>query len=250
MESRAPERDAHMFFLDLTLSTPAENIACDQALLEACDLSDGPEVLRVWEPTSAFVVLGYANRATSEANLETCRAAGIPVLRRITGGGAVLQAPGCLNYALVLRIDAGSALAWSSKTNAHVMERHRAALERLLDLPVTREGATDLAVGGRKVSGNSQRRRQRALLFHGSFLLDMDISIVRRYLPLPTRAPDYRAGRPHETFLTNLSIEAEELKQALRLAWGAWDVAFDWPRAETKALVRSTYSLDLWNLKW
>ena len=85
---------------DLTLPTPEENLACDEVLLDICEAGRLEGVLRFWEPAQHFVVLGYANRAAREANLEFCRSAGIRVLRRCSGGGAVLQGPGCLNYSL------------------------------------------------------------------------------------------------------------------------------------------------------
>src|SRR5271165_3203750 len=92
-----------MKYIDLTLSTPEENLACDEALLDFCDAGGG-ELLRFWEPIEPFVVLGYANEAAAEANLDACRARGIGVSRRCTGGGTVLQAAGCLNYSLILQI--------------------------------------------------------------------------------------------------------------------------------------------------
>ena len=59
-------------------------------------------MLRFWEPNKPFVVVGYANQAAREVDLEACRKLGIPVFRRCTGGGTVLQGPGCLNYSLDL----------------------------------------------------------------------------------------------------------------------------------------------------
>lgn len=238
-----------MVFLDLTLPTPAENLACDEALLDRCDSCEGTEVLRVWEPTSAFVVLGYANRADLEANLPACQTAGIPVLRRISGGGAVLQAPGVLNYSLVLRTDRNTLLGSTGGTNTFVMEPHRTVLERLLGTHVSREGATDLVVDGRKVSGNAQRRKLHALLFHGTFLLNAPVELMERCLRMPSRAPDYRAGRAHRCFVTSVAAHSADLKDALRRVWHAVEPASVWPRAETVALVQSRYGLKEWNFK-
>src|SRR3954454_25007928 len=93
-----------MKLFDLTLATPGENLACDEALLDACEEEGAGEVLRFWEPREYFVVLGYANEARREVDLEFCATRSIRVLRRCTGGGTVLQGPGSLNYTLVLRI--------------------------------------------------------------------------------------------------------------------------------------------------
>src|SRR5438067_1520295 len=94
-----------MKYCDLTLSTPAENLACDEVLLQLAEQNGaGDEVLRVWEPMQYFVVVGYANRVATEVDIRFCQTNSIPVLRRCSGGGTVLQGPGCVNYSLVLRI--------------------------------------------------------------------------------------------------------------------------------------------------
>src|ERR1017187_6759667 len=59
--------------LDLTLPGASANLACDEALLEACEDSPEEETLRFWEPRHYFVVLGYANRAALEVNVAACR---------------------------------------------------------------------------------------------------------------------------------------------------------------------------------
>ena len=82
-----------MKLCDVTLATPEENLACDEALLDFCEAGRGGALLRFWEPAHYFVVLGYANKAAAEVNLPFCAANRIPVLRRCTGGGAVLQGP-------------------------------------------------------------------------------------------------------------------------------------------------------------
>ncbi len=210
-----------MRYLDRTYPDPARNLACDEALLdlgeEGC-LTGG--VLRFWEPDRPFVVLGFSKKADEETRVEGCRRLGIPVLRRSSGGGTVLQGPGCLNYALVLPIE-GIAAKGVRSTNTFVMERNRAALETILGRPVTVRGHTDLCLGERKFSGNAQRRKRRFFLFHGTFLLGLDLDLVERTLTLPAIRPDYRMDRPHADFLMNLAVKAEEVKTALARAWEA-----------------------------
>src|SRR5256885_16505266 len=91
--------------LDLTFATPAENLACDEALLDWFEQDGGPGVLRFWEPPDYFVVVGYGNAVAAEVNVPACETRNIPILRRCTGGGTVLQGPGCLNYSLVLEVN-------------------------------------------------------------------------------------------------------------------------------------------------
>ncbi len=83
-----------MKLLDLTLPSPAENLACEEALLDVCDEHGGGEILRFWEAHESFVVVGYANKITTEVNVESCRAKQISIFRRCSGGGTVLQGRG------------------------------------------------------------------------------------------------------------------------------------------------------------
>jgi lipoate-protein ligase A len=91
-----------MKLLDLSFTTPQENLACDEALLDWSEEESGVAVLRFWESPRHFVTLGYTDAASREADLEACRVLDIPILRRCSGGGTVLQGPGCLNYALIV----------------------------------------------------------------------------------------------------------------------------------------------------
>ncbi len=238
--------------LDLTLPTPAENLACDEALLDWREAggSEGEGILRFWEPQGHFVVLGYANRLDLEVNVAACHAREIPVHRRCTGGGSVLQGPGCLNYTLVLPLAAAVQFQSISETNAFVMQRHRQALAPLAGDSVSVQGFTDLAVQGRKFSGNAQRRKRHWLLFHGTFLLDFDLHLVEQVLLAPPKQPAYRDNRSHLDFLTRLPLPADTIKMALQSAWNAGQPLEQIPHATIRQLCESRYSLQEWNLKW
>jgi len=207
--------------LDVTLSTPALNLACDEALLDYCEHDSGHEFLRFWEPAEPFAVLGYSNKFHDEINEESCQKENVPVLRRCSGGGCVLQSPGCLNYALILRIGGDRPTQTIGATNRFVMERHRSVFERLLKQPVGVAGHTDLTVGNLKFSGNAQRRKKNCLLFHGTLLLAMNLELVERYLKLPKIQPSYRKNRPHSDFITNVALGTDEVKEALAAEWEA-----------------------------
>lgn len=232
--------------LDLTLPTPEANLACDEALLDACEASADREVLRFWESPRPFVVLGMASRREREVDLAACAARGIPVLRRCSGGGTVVQGPGCLSYTLVLRIAGNGLLERIDSTNAFVMERHRRTLADATGLPILRQGATDLALGQRKFSGNAQRRRRRCLLFHGTFLLEFPIPLVEELLPYPPKAPAYRGRRAHGAFLANLRVPASRIKDLLRRTWNATQGG-DVPTEAIASLVARRYSDRSWN---
>ena len=238
-----------MKLLDLTLPSPAENLACDEALLDWCENGEGEEVLRFWEPREYFVVVGYADKIANEVNVTACGKRGIPILRRCSGGGTVLQGPGCLNYTLVLRITNDGPFRNIGAANQFIMRQNRVAMEALLKQSVEICGHTDLVVGGRKFSGNSQRRRKKFLLFHGTFLLNFDLLLIDELLQMPSKQPDYRRSRSHGEFLTNLRIPADQLKNALNKAWHASEELHDFSKLETHRLAVKKYSTAGWNLR-
>ena len=287
--------------LEFPLLSPPEILAAEEALLDAGEAGICGETLSFWEPQQHFVVLGYGNKVATEVNQSACERLSIPILRRCSGGGTVLQGPGVLNYSLVLRATEGTPLATINGANQFIMQRNAEALTQLLanpslatayesrddsgakasalqtlprqpDAPISREafglracspplfqrvevqGHTDLAIGGLKFSGNAQRRKRTHLLFHGAILLHLDLAILEEVLPMPTLQPDYRSGRSHKDFLTQLGVPAESVKQALRNAWSATepdslDTQFPEWRGSVAKLVAEKYSKPEWNLR-
>lgn len=237
-----------MKFLDLTFSTPAENLACDEALLDWCEETGDEEILRVWEPSEYFVVVGYANKVDLEVNRQKCRDQNIPILRRCSGGGAVVQGSGCLNYSLVLKYPGDDSLQTIPQANRFIMERQRQLLQQHLKIEIEVKGHTDLAVDGMKFSGNAQRRKKNFLLFHGTLLLEFEIPVITSLLNMPSKQPDYRGNRAHDCFVTNLNRPAEELKQVLRCGWKASEGHASIP--DMSKLLCEKYTRDDWNFKF
>jgi lipoate-protein ligase A len=239
-----------MKYIDRTLPSPEENIACDEALLGLLEDAPGEDLLLFWESPRPFVVVGYSNKISSEVNLPACRQRNIPVLRRCSGGGTVVQGPGCLNYSVLLRIDRWPETQTISSTNRFVLKQHRLALDPLLNGEVEVNGHSDLTWRGLKISGNAQRRKRRHVLFHGTFLLGFDLELIDELLPLPTIRPDYRRDRPHHEFITNAPLSAEAVKVALRRIWDANEPTDLLPADRIARLVAEQYSRDEWNLKF
>ena len=188
--------------------TPQELLDEDDRLLEARQ-----ESLRLWEPETPFVVLGRSCRLEDNVRQQACQAGGIPILRRSTGGGTVLQAPGCLNFTYILNLEARPALR-------HVANSYCAILKALIEnlaLPGLSIADSDLLYNGRKVSGNAQRRIPNWLLHHGTLLYALDPALVTRYLKEPPRQPAHRAGRTHADFLGTLPLPVTELRNRITL---------------------------------
>jgi lipoate-protein ligase A len=236
-----------MRFLDLTLPTPAENLALDEALLDDAELSpSAPSILRIWEPERPLVVIGRSSKIREEVRYDACLAEGIPVLRRASGGAAIVTGPGCLMYALVLSFQAYPAIRAIDHAHRFVLSTIIAGLRGLVP-GVGQQGVCDLAFDDCKFSGNSVRSKQKNLLYHGTILYNFPLPLIDRYLNRPPREPDYRRNRPHRTFVANLPAQPAHIRHALQAAWNAFEPCPAWPHDLTQRLAAERYSRPQWN---
>jgi lipoate-protein ligase A len=190
------------------LSCAAHNLALDGKQFRAMECGAGQESLRFWESPVPVMVLGRSGVIARDIDEEACVAAGIEILRRDSGGGAVLLGPGCLNYSLVLALDRHPELRDVRASYRRILGWVIAALA-VPELEIN--GLSDLALTGKKVSGNAQRRGAKALLHHGTLLYGFDPRVLERYLKMPARQPDYRRSRGHSAFVGNLPLSASEI---------------------------------------
>ena len=238
-----------MKHLDHTFPTPQQNLACDEVLLDLCEEGKTGELLRFWESEEYFIVLGSSNKFRQEVHVDACEADGIQILRRHSGGGTVLQGPGCLNFSLILKIDSSGPTRNITETTKYIMHRHAEMFSSLLAKKVEMKGSSDLTIDGKKFSGNAQRRRMKALLFHGTFLLEFDLKRIEKYLQLSPKQPEYREQRSHLDFVRNIAASRDQIKLQLRSAWDAATLFEHVPNEQIDELVKTKYSSDKWIYK-
>lgn len=238
-----------MDLVDLTLETAAENVALDEALLEEAEAAGRPtEVLRLWESPQAAVVVGRSSKVTSEVNLDACRSLGVPVLRRTSGGAAIVAGPGCLMYAVVLSYERRPTLRNLDQAHGFVLSTMLTGL-RTLAPDAQRQGTSDLTLDQYKFSGNAVRCKRGHLLYHGTLLYNFPLPLVSQCLGTAPRQPDYRAGRGHERFVINLPVSGAALRAAIVAAWQPGRDRRDWPQDRVRQLVAEKYSQEEWNLR-
>ena len=238
-----------MELLDLTLPTPAENLALDEALLDEAEAAGRPyETLRLWESPTPLIVVGRSSKVSVEVNLAAAQAASVPTLRRCSGGAAIVAGPACLMYAVVLSYEKQPQLQMLDEAHRFVLGHIQAGL-RHLDVHAELCGTSDLALDGRKFSGNSLRCKRTHLMYHGTLLCHgYRTGMISELLGTPPRQPDYRQGRDHRTFVTNLPIDVAAARRAVLAGWSAANLRTDWPRERTAELVAARYSQANWNL--
>ena len=236
-----------MKLLDLTLASPAENLAVDEALLEQAEAGQSDDdVLRLWESPQPAVIIGRSSRIQEEVDLAACAKESIPVLRRCSGGTSVVIGPGCLMYSVVLSYERNPGLRMVDVAHAYVLGKVADAVKRFVPSAMF-QGTSDLTLNGRKFSGNSLRCKRDHLLYHGTLLCDFSLDLIGRWLKTPPREPDYRAQRSHIDFITNLPVDPRQLRDALADQWHAKDVLEAWPELLTSQLVTQRYLQPTWH---
>ena len=157
------------------------NMAIDEALLTSCEAGGAPLTLRLYAWAAPTLSLGYFQDAAAAGP----RLGGLPVVRRLTGGGAIVH-DAELTYSLTWRLSQETGIPRSaSGSYAHFNRALAAALRNLGVAPDSpaegdasraflcfeRRSRYDILVRGHKVVGSAQRRRPGAALQHGSILL-------------------------------------------------------------------------------
>jgi len=160
----------------------AANMARDEALL-----AEAAPTVRVYAWQPACVSLG---RAQTEADIDAAaaRAWGMDIVRRGTGGGAILHNEAEVTYAVVLPLDHPGLPRDITGSFAHISQGVVDTL-RALGLPAriesvadntretlcyVRKQGTNVTVDGRKISGGAQRRTDKAVLQHGTLIIERD----------------------------------------------------------------------------
>ena len=206
-----------MILKDISLATPQENILYDEVLLQLAEEGKSDQVLRFWESKHYFIVLGRTCDENQDLKREKIIRDGIPVLRRSSGGGTVIQGPGCLNYSFILSKQKTPEIADLHQSYVYILNKVVSALNSLgrncafypiSDIALTQDR--------KKVSGNAQKRGRNCILHHGTLLYYFDLNKIEQYLNMPSDIPEYREGRNHLDFVANLELNASFIKKELQ----------------------------------
>jgi lipoate-protein ligase A len=208
----------------ISFNDPADNVLFDDVMLECAEKEMSGEMLRFWESSFDFVVLGRICKVEDDLIAEKIKADTVPVLRRSSGGGTVLQGPGCLNFSLVLKKTRSAELGDINKSYEYILSRVVEALA-CCGVKAAYYPISDIALidGQLKFSGNAQCRRRDYFLHHGTVLYDYDLNKIFRYLKMPKSVPEYRRGREHKDFITNIPINPSDFRKALAAVFNSGD---------------------------
>ena len=249
----------------------AWNLALDEAIFHSVRVGENLPTLRLYRWSSRTLSIGYSQDRDRDVDREACRALGIEVVRRVTGGRAVLH-DAEVTYSVsapagLPGFGAGLDEAYRAVAAGLVAGLSLLGLRAAAPAPGPRQPSRparqaacfastvrhEIAVGGRKLIGSAQRREGGAFLQHGSILLESHEALLGRVL---RRCP--ASKRPlRMTGLADLlpvrpdpETVAAAIASGCAAAWGVRLLGGDVSPEEARAargLVESRYRSEEWN---
>lgn len=202
--------------LDYSLDSAFQNLAVEEALARSVGSQDFAQTIRLWvNPKS--VILGRFQNASAEVDIALCQQSGIQIARRFTGGGAVFQDEGNLNFTIVRRPEIGITLTkLNEASSAVILDALRGLGLKGSILP-----PNSIMVGDKKVSGAAGALGKGFALWHSSILVSTSIDQMESVLApsRETKTSLYVRSRWHP--VTNLQnslnqfVSVSEVKSRL-----------------------------------
>lgn len=172
---------------------------------------------RVWRSTDSLV-LGRFQEPGEEVHLDRARMLNVPVLRRLSGGGAVFHDLGNINYSIYL--PQGRAAGFGIEESLRALSFPITNLLDALGVPWSWESPNNVYVLGRKISGSAQARSGGYLLHHGTLLVSTDLVTMSQLLKPGGRSRIAPVVNLSET-VRNITVEeAEQLLYATLIRRG------------------------------
>ena len=266
--------------LDTGFSTGYENMAIDEAVFRSCQEKTSPPTIRIYGWTPPAVSLGYFQKAENAVDLEACKRNGVDVVRRLSGGRAVLHHHE-LTYSVICREGTpplGSSVLETYKTISECListlkglglqvqwvtsrEKHTAAQEKDKTASCFSSPSWyEITVEGKKICGSAQKRGDGVLLQHGSLLFDYDPELLAEVL---------LSRKTEEEFLTEIrtsttainrhlsqQIDFDQLKKLvlnsfedqLKISLTPGELS-EYESRLKQTLLKEKYSTDSWNLQ-
>ena len=151
------------------------------------------------EGTPVSIVLGISGKEQELVDCARAERAGIPLIRRFSGGGTVIVDEQTLFITFICQKELHPFPAYPEP----ILRWHEELYREVFSHPDFSLRENDFVIGERKCGGNAQYIKKDRWLQHTSFLWDYCPEKMS-YLLLPKKMPYYRAARPHREFLCAL----------------------------------------------
>ena len=201
-----------MLFVDNEETTdPRLNLAIEEHLLRNVPSA---EPLLLFYINAPSVIIGRNQNTIEEIDPDFVRDNSVHVVRRLSGGGAVYHDLGNLNFSFITQ----------GKHDLHNFEKFtRPVIDVLQHLRVTAvlEGASDIFVDGKKISGNAQYATKGRMFSHGTILFNTNLENMLRAINPRNLKIESNAVQSVRAFVTNIrdylseDMDIKQLRQTL-----------------------------------
>lgn len=184
-----------MQYINSRSNDPYYNLALEEYVLLNLKEED---YLLLWSSDKSIVIGKYQN-VYEEVNLKEVQRRGIPVLRRISGGGTVYHDRNNLNYSMIMDYSRNSFSSYDVFLDPMI-----SALKGL-GVPAGKRRACDIAIGDKKISGSAQTIKKDRILHHGTLLFDSDLKELHTLLKTTDGLIVSKAVKSFRSEVTNIS---------------------------------------------
>jgi len=259
--------------LPYTVAEPAWNMAVDEVLFQGYLQKNTPPVLRFYGWTQPTISLGYFQDAAVELNLSILTKAGYGLVRRPTGGRAVLHDHE-LTYSVVGGVNSelpsglipsylyiSQALVEAFREFGIAAQMHQGVNAGKLKSGACFDAPSwyELMVSGKKLVGSAQYRQSENFLQHGSILLDFIAADLTKVLNLTKmEAVNYAAILQRKVIsFAELGVVTTPQKLAIKICESfqkLYGIEFEISglslieQQQVEKLIRYKYSTDNWTL--
>jgi lipoate-protein ligase A len=183
------------------ITDPRINLAIEEYILQNFGEKDTYLLFYVNEPS---IIIGRNQNTIEEINTEYVDENNIKVVRRLSGGGAVYHDEGNLNFSFITKDDGESFQNFAKFTKPMVEALNK------YGVPAEMQGRNDLAVEGRKISGNAMFSTKGRMFSHGTLMLDSEIENVVSALKVRKEKIESKGIKSIRSRVANISEYLEE----------------------------------------
>ena len=251
--------------LNMGANPAAMNMAIDEAILIAQKAQPNP-TLRFYEWSSPAFSFGYFQDIASEVDVEACRADGIELVKRITGGGTVVHGWE-LTYTLILpratteisisdayqRIGQSLAKAFQKLgVRAQCYVASPASPEAVPNICLTNPAEHDVMSGGKKLAGVSVRRNRDGIMFQGYISLDIPPSFMLNSVSKDPEVQKHVCEKSTAINVEGRLITRDALIQTVRetfelgITFNSGELSLE-EQTQAETFVETKYATSAWN---
>lgn len=236
-----------MFLVVNKNNDPAWNLAMEEYLFNLSGQS-GRSFVMFWKNRPS-VIIGRFQNTVEEINEKAVKAAGVKVVRRPTGGGAVYHDLNNLNYSLIVAHNN------IEEFDFRALARPVLTVLRRLGVAAELSGRNDLTVNGKKFSGTAQQAGPTSVLYHGTLLYDTNLERLSEMLRVDPAKYQSKGAKSIRSRVTNLKqwlppdFGLNDLEEELIREIGTEEVALTAEDLEAINSIRLS-KYDTWEWNW